>query len=233
MNEKELKMFEENKKLVPYCLKYFKYSKQEYEPLLQEGYMGLIYAIKNYNEEKGKFSTFAISYIKGYMNNYFAFQGEGFSVKLSSHDSRKFYKIQRYKNKYFALNGHYPTDENISKELKISLKTVKLINQTVNTIFLDKSVSLNNSKQEKFKDNTYDIIGSNEKNDYNDFILKDSLKSAINNLSDELKYIVTEYYFKNRTQKEIGKELGHDQIYISRKLKTAIKILRSEMEIVA
>ena len=47
MNEKELKMFEENKKLVPYYLKDFKYSKQDYEQdyetLLQEGYNGLIY----------------------------------------------------------------------------------------------------------------------------------------------------------------------------------------------
>ena len=60
MNEKELKMFEENKKLVPYCLKYFKYSKQEYEPLLQEGYMGLIYAIKNYDIEKGKYIVLAM-----------------------------------------------------------------------------------------------------------------------------------------------------------------------------
>ena len=68
--------------------------------------------------------------------------------------------LYRYKNKYFALNGYYPTDENISKELKISLKTVKLINQTVNTIFLDKSVSLNNSKQEKFKDDTHDSLSS-------------------------------------------------------------------------
>lgn len=43
MNEKELKKFEENKKLVSYRLKDFKYSKQDYETLLQEGYNGLIY----------------------------------------------------------------------------------------------------------------------------------------------------------------------------------------------
>ena len=42
MNEKELKIFEENKKLVPYYLKDFKYPKQDYETLIQGGYKGLI-----------------------------------------------------------------------------------------------------------------------------------------------------------------------------------------------
>jgi len=63
----------DNYKLVPYFAKnYMKdLTKYEKEELVQEGYIGLLYASRKYNESLGfKFSTYSSYWIKRYLLNY-------------------------------------------------------------------------------------------------------------------------------------------------------------------
>ncbi len=75
-NPKVIKKYaKENYKLVPYFAKsYFKtikLNKYEREELIQEGYIGLMYACRKYDETRGlKFSTYSSYWIKRYFMNY-------------------------------------------------------------------------------------------------------------------------------------------------------------------
>lgn len=67
-------LFEENIKLVPYAYsKLIRKSltiKNNKEDIMQEGYLGLLYACKNFDENKGNFSTYATKYIVGTMKKF-------------------------------------------------------------------------------------------------------------------------------------------------------------------
>ena len=67
-NPKVIKKYaEKNYKLVPYFAKSYTKSLTSYqrEELIQEGYIGLLYASRNYNETLGfKFSTYSSYWIK-------------------------------------------------------------------------------------------------------------------------------------------------------------------------
>ena len=73
-NPKVIKKYaEKNYKLVPYFAKSYTKSLTSYqrEELIQEGYIGLLYASRNYNETLGfKFSTYSSYWIKRYFVNY-------------------------------------------------------------------------------------------------------------------------------------------------------------------
>ena len=73
-NPKVIKKYaEKNHKLVPYFAKSYTKTLSHYEreELIQEGYIGLLYASRNYNETLGfKFSTYSSYWIKRYFVNY-------------------------------------------------------------------------------------------------------------------------------------------------------------------
>jgi len=76
------KYAEKNYKLVPYFAKSYTKSLTRYqrEELIQEGYIGLMYASRNYNETLGfKFSTYSSYWIKRYFVNYLE--------KIKKHDN--------------------------------------------------------------------------------------------------------------------------------------------------
>tara|TARA_B100000524_G_scaffold129056_1_gene63621 strand:+ start:5504 stop:5983 length:480 start_codon:yes stop_codon:yes gene_type:complete len=67
------KYAEKNYKLVPYFAKSYTKTLTYYqrEELIQEGYIGLLYASRSYNESLGfKFSTYSSYWIKRYFVNY-------------------------------------------------------------------------------------------------------------------------------------------------------------------
>ena len=75
-NPKVIKKYaKENYKLVPYFAKSYlktkKLNNYEREELIQEGYIGLMYACRKYDETRGlKFSTYSSYWIKRYFMNY-------------------------------------------------------------------------------------------------------------------------------------------------------------------
>ncbi|MCI8575439.1 MAG: sigma-70 family RNA polymerase sigma factor, partial [Bacilli bacterium] len=112
--------------------KYYKSS--EFMDIVQEGNLGLIKAIEKYEITKGKFSTFAISYIDGYIKNYF------------NNDKNQLYisnnlrlAVERYKKLVLLYNQEgksIPDDKELCTLLSISLKQIQQVKKIVNFSFV-------------------------------------------------------------------------------------------------
>ena len=115
--------------------------------LIQEGNMGLMHAVKEFNPYKGaRLITYAVWWIKGYIQDYLMKQYS--LVKIgTTHSQRKlFYNLKKEKSKLDRM-GMEPTVKLLSSKLGVSEKDVRMMEQRMTTkdLSLDQSVTDNNS----------------------------------------------------------------------------------------
>lgn len=145
------KLVLDNLKLVDYCLHHqFKIHTNypDYNDFRQEGYVGLILAAQRYDESTGfSFSTYALSYIHGYIQKY---------KNANSYTSVKIPRRLSYKigSVAFLLENNEPV-ENILKQLDMTkneyLTCLNVINpESLNLNLPDENATLQ------------DIIGCND-----------------------------------------------------------------------
>lgn len=120
-----------NLRLVLWCVNkhYKKYNCWNYMDLVQEGNIGLIKAIENYDIKRGEFSTYAVHYINGYIKKSF-FKNNKFSIS-----NRQYWHLVAYQNlinKYHDEQLEIPNDQTICQLLGISLNQLCDIKEVVN-----------------------------------------------------------------------------------------------------
>ena len=123
-------LIESNQRLVVYIAKNFKNRGLPFLDLIQEGNIGLMYAIDRYDETKGKkLSTYASLWIKKTICE--AIINTSPNIRLPLHvyeDLQKYCKtLEILSEKYNRL----PTDLEIIKYLNISLKRINLLKQSI------------------------------------------------------------------------------------------------------
>lgn len=100
---------------------------------IQDGNMGLIKAATYFDYRKGRFSTYASCYIKNAII-------DGFNKNKFIHIPQKIKadinKILSYERNYLMNYGQAPTEENIAKDLKISVDYINFIKILPNCIIL-------------------------------------------------------------------------------------------------
>ncbi len=202
--------------------KYFKgYDKED---LYQVGVIGVIKAYKNYKSNMGvKFSTYAYKYIYGEI---YAYVNSNKSFKMTKDLITLYKKINEAKNilsqrlmkepSIFELSSFLEIDENIINNTLLAMNRVDSLEKVVyegdNNILLGDMV----------KDN---------KNYYNlDYII---LSDEINNLPSPDKEIIYLRYYEDKTQNEVSKILGINQVGVSRIETKTLKKIRSKYQNVA
>jgi RNA polymerase sigma factor (sigma-70 family) len=120
-------------------VKYFsgKYAKvdspgRDEEDLFQEGIIGLMNAIRTYDPESGKFSTYAAQCIKSSIFNYI--RDRSSSLRIPAHRREKLHKIIKAKEELLRELQRQPTDKEISDLLSIpvdEIRYLKLISREV------------------------------------------------------------------------------------------------------
>lgn len=194
------------------------------EDLYQVGVIGVIKAYKNYKDNKNvKFSTYAYKYIYGeiytYVNNNKAFKTSKDLITL-------YKKICEAKN---ILSQKLMKEPSIL-ELSIFLEMdERIINNTL--IAMDRIDSLDKVLFEGEKNiMIYDTIRDN-KDYYNlDYIV---LTDEINNLPSPDREIIYLRYYEDRTQNEVAKMLGLNQVGVSRIESKTLKKIRNKYQNVA
>lgn len=194
---------------------YFKGYKNK-DDLYQAGYMGLIMAYKNYNQnENTKFTTYAYSYIFGEMCKLVR---EDKNIKLNRTTTRLKMSIEKASNYLSQKNLRKPTNKEIADYLELSLEEVEYALKTVNMFqSIDEPI-----KGDEKDMSLYDIIESPNV-DIDSLIL---LKDEINKLDEESKKILLYSINTGLSQKELGEIFNKNQVQISRtltKIKTKIK----------
>ena len=118
------RIIEGNLKLVISIAKRYLNRGLSFEDLIQEGSFGFVKAINKYDFSKEcKFSTYASWWIRQYITRYIDNKSKVVRLPVYLHD-----RIKNYKRAYYTLLqtlNREPTEEEIAKEMKISINMVK------------------------------------------------------------------------------------------------------------
>lgn len=206
-----------------------KYSQWEKKDIVQVALGGLLIAINRFDTKSNiKFSTFAFHYIRGEILHYIR---DGGLVK----SPRWIWKLNKifndYVKEYEVKNDRYPTIEEISEDINISVEGVNEFLKAREAYYYcnrktgEKKENIDKEKAEASYDRS--LIKSREYRSF-DLVLEDRiiLWDAIDRLRSLNKKIVVLSYFSGLSQKEIGEQVGISQRSVSRKLSESINILR-------
>lgn len=202
--------------------KYFKgYDKED---LYQVGVIGVIKAYNNYKKDHNtKFSTYAYTYIYGelytYINNLKGLKvaRENYSLYRKINDARNILSQKLMKEpSIYELSSFLELDYKLIENIISSMQSVDSLERTI--ISDDKDLSL------------LDIVGDN-KDYYNiDYLM---LNDEVNNLPEPWKEVIRLRYFEDKTQSEVAKMLGMNQVEISRGETKILKKIKNNYQNVA
>ena len=181
------------------------------EDLIQEGNIGLIKAIKKYDDKKGsKFSTYAVWWIRQTVTRSLADKGKTIRIPVHLYEKLAlFRKTQAILEKEL---GRMPTDLEVANKMNISEDTLNLINKINPSI-----ASLNDKLFEEQDLELADIIANDEDpvdNQVIDVNLKNDVKTLLDSLNfseREMEIIRLRYGFGDKepmTLEEVGKIYG-------------------------
>lgn len=197
-----------------------------YDSLVQEGNIGLIKAVDNFEPERGfKFSTYAYFKIKGEMQRYIRDKREDMPYKIMREEFNTYGKIRDIKNKLSNELNREPSIKEIAEEIGIEASKVS---ETIN--ILEKHTSFQNTKykSKNTKDNITieDAVLDNETSLEERVIEKVTVDKALKILTEKQRKVIQLRYYKNLSQTEVGQALNISQAQISRIENKALKLLK-------
>lgn len=188
----------------------------DYEDLFQNGCVGLIKAVDNFDESKGfAFSTYAVPVIMGEIKRIFR---DGGAIKVSRSLKEKAIKAQSVRDKFIKSNLREPTVGELAKLLDVSAEeTAEILNVITPMVSLDSFGEDGES--------TIDIP-IDESDQLFDRI---SVSQLLSHLSPEEQVLIDCRYYKGYTQSATAEQLGISQVQVSRREKAILKKLRQLM----
>ncbi len=185
----------------------------DYEDLFQNGCVGLIKAVDNFDESKGfAFSTYAVPVIMGEIKRIFR---DGGAIKVSRSLKEKAIKAQSVRDKFIKSNLREPTVGELAQLLDISAEeTAEILNVITPMVSLDSFGEDGES--------TIDIP-IDESDQLFDRI---SVSQLLSHLSPEEQVLIDCRYYKGYTQSATAEQLGISQVQVSRREKAILKKLR-------
>lgn len=185
----------------------------EYEDLFQNGCIGLIKAVDNFDESKGfAFSTYAVPVIMGEIKRIFR---DGGAIKVSRSLKEKAIKAQSLRDKFVSHELREPTVSEMAQMLDCSLDETSEILNVISPI-----LSLNSSGEEG--DDTIDVpIDESE-----ELFDRISVHQLISHLDSNEKMLIDLRYYKGLTQSKTAELMGISQVQVSRKEKAILKKLK-------
>jgi len=196
------------------------------DDLMNVGVIGLIQAVDRYDPKRdNKFMTYAVFRIKG------AVLSELRSRDFLSRSNRR--KIRELENAYLKLEqklGREVDDNELADELGIDVEQLHRTRQMANISFISFEELGYSSKDEKEKlmsylvDNDDDALTLTRLKE-----LKGAVTSAIEQLPEKERLVISLYYIEELTMKETGKVLNITESRVSQIHSQAIKRLRAKL----
>jgi RNA polymerase sigma-B factor len=183
----------------------------EYDDLFQVASLALLKALERYDIKKGyKFSSFATPTIVGEIKNYF--RDKSRLIRLPRKESEYIKKIEIAKTQLFNQLNRTPTPEEIGDYLGISSEQVL---ELMESSYATKTASLDFYIDNEGETDLMSVIGQEEKY-YRLVEDKDFIQRVMSTLDEQERKVITERFYKGRSQREISEEMGVSQMYISR-----------------
>jgi len=214
---------EKNRKFAYKIANEFKNPSSEDKDILQVAFTGLLVAINRYDPKlNNKFSTFAYYCIKGEILHYIR---DNKLIKIP----RWLWKLNsifnEYVTKFESENHRYPTKEEISVGMNVSVGSIDEILKAREAAFYNHSLDNNSNNNFSFDKK---LIKSRSYRSF-DLVMEDKiiLWDAIDKLKGPSKKILILKYVFGFSQEEIGKKMGISQKSVSRKLRDSLDTLKS------
>lgn len=223
--EARARLVEENTGLVWSIVKRFYNRGVEAEDLFQIGNIGLLKAIDKFDLSFDvKFSTYAVPMISGEIKRFLRDDG---MIKVSRPLKELAYKAYQCKERLLEILGREPTITEISEELNVPVEELTMAMEAGSDIeSLQKSIYQKDGQEIRLMDK---LPGKEREEDkILDHMVLGSLLKALDQKERQLIYL---RYFANRTQTQVGEELGISQVQVSRMEKRILKQMREQMYI--
>lgn len=181
--------------------------------LIQEGNMGLMHAVKDFNPYKGvRLITYAVWWIRGYIQEYLMKQYSMVKIGTTQNQKKLFYQLQKERDQLDAL-GHSPNVALLSSRLGIPQDEVEIMSQRMSGRDISLDAPLSESSAARLSDLQKSIAASpDEELSKNEEIqlLKTSIESLRPHLTDREKIILEERLLADEplTLQEIGEKHG-------------------------
>ena len=224
-DEKALnRLIEMNLPLVSSISKKFLNRGYDYEDIFQIGSIGLVKAIKNFDDSFNvKFSTYAVPMIIGEIKRFLRDDG---IIKVSRNVKTLGRKIHFYKEELVKTLNREPTIEEIveysgipKEDIVIAIEASSSLQYLYDTIHQDDGSPVL----------LIDKLSENGEEDTS-LIDKIALKEAIGCLDQKSRQIIILRYFKDQTQVQVAKLLGISQVQVSRIEKKVLKKMKQKLE---
>ena len=214
MEEEVLNLILENEKLIYKAASYFS-SYASIEDLYQVGCIGIIKGYPNYDQTRNtKFSTYIYSYIIGEMKKMIR---EDKPIKIGREMSHLKSQVLEAYNKLSQKLMRNPTDQELCEFLGIEeYNLAEIRNSNIIVESIDQNISDTNILM-------HEIISSPMIN-YDDLIY---LKTEIESLEEPERTIMINRYFEDMTQSQVAKNIGINQVEVSRREKKVLSKIKA------
>lgn len=217
-------LVEENVGLVWCVVKRFTGRGVETEDLFQIGSIGLLKAIDKFDlQYEVKFSTYAIPMISGEIKRFLRDNG---MIKVSRTLKELSFKAFHARERLQKSLGREPDIGELAEELQVEKEELAMAMEAGSEV-----ESLQKPIYQK-DGNTISLMEKlKEEKDREEMVLNRlAVSQLLGELEPEERRILYLRYFDDKTQTEIGKEVGISQVQVSRMEKKILKKLRERME---
>lgn len=221
--EARAQLVEENTGLVWCIVKRFYGRGTEAEDLFQIGSIGLLKAIDKFDVSYDvKFSTYAVPMISGEIKRFLRDDG---MIKVSRSLKELSYKAFFAKEKLQDKLGREPDLEEVAAYLEVEKEELVMAMEAGGEVeSLHKPIYQQDGNEIQLMDKLAEEGGKEEE------VLNHMLLSQLlGELGKEERQLLYMRYFADKTQTEIGKEMGISQVQVSRMEKRILKSLRERV----
>ena len=213
-------LVEENVGLIWCVVKRFYGRGLENEDLFQIGSIGLLKAIDKFDLSYDvKFSTYAVPMISGEIKRFLRDDG---MIKVSRTLKELSYKIFQTREKLLDLLGREPTIEELAEKMQIDKEEiVEALEAGSEVESIYKPIHQKEGNENRLMDKLEEKEHREEK--ILDHML---LQQLLGTLEKEERTLIYMRYFQDKTQSQVGKELGISQVQVSRMEKKIMENLR-------
>lgn len=216
-------LVEDNAGLVWCIVKRFYNRGVEAEDLFQIGNIGLLKAIDKFDLSYDvKFSTYAVPMIAGEIKRFLRDDG---MIKVSRSLKELAYKAYLRQEEMREKMGREPTVAEVAQELQVEQEELVMALDAGSEIeSLYKPIYQKDGQEIRLMDKLTEKTGEEEK-----LLNRMLLGELLTSLDEEEKRLICLRYFADRTQSQVGKEMGISQVQVSRLEKKILKRLREKI----
>ena len=213
------KLVSGNLKLVLSVIQRFTSRGENLDDLFQVGCIGLIKAIDNFDVSQNvRFSTYAVPMIIGEIRRYLR---DNNPIRISRSLKDLAYKAMKAKEHLTNEKLREPSAEEIAEAVGVTKEEIVMaLEAIVEPLSLSEPVYSDSGDTIFVSDQLSDKVDDKSWTD------EIALKSAIDNLSEREKTILSMRFFSGKTQIEVAEEIDISQAQVSRLEKNALRKLR-------